>query len=126
MGQFGWTHQSCNQAIMKLFILLSALACAAYGNAVAEADADPAYHPFSGYRGYYGYAPVYRTLGKRDAEADADPAYHPFSGYSGYYGFAPAYHTLGKRDADAQQKISYIYGAPGYYGYYGYAFPGGY
>merc|ERR1712083_732586 len=79
----------------------------------------------AGYSGYYGYAPVYHTLGKRDAEANYGYSGYR-AGYSGYYGFVPAYHTLGKRDADAQQKISYIYGAPGYYGYYGYAFPRGY
>merc|ERR1712105_381150 len=113
------------------FVLLSALACAAYGE--ADADAFNYAPPVGAYPyGYGGYGHVgnYHYLGKRDADADAAYGYAPYPyGFYGnvghYYGNVGGYRALGKRDADAD--AVYYHSAPvayapryGYrsYGYY--------
>merc|ERR1711973_1043898 len=112
-----------NQAKMKTFVALFALAAA------VNAEADPAMiyshagvipyasgvwagHPWAGYTGIHGV-----HYGKREAEADAKPYYGLYGAYGvpavSTYGYPAVYH-YGKRSADAEAKPYYgLYGAYG-------------
>merc|ERR1711963_777527 len=113
-----------NQAKMKAFVALFALAAA------ANAEADPAMiyshagvipyasgvwagHPWAGYTGIHGV-----HYGKRSADAEAKPYYGLYGGYG-----IPSVH-YGKREAEAEAKPYYgIYGAYGIPSAYGYGIP---
>merc|ERR1712111_66983 len=111
-----------NQAKMKAFVALFALAAA------VNAEADPAMiyshagvipyasgvwagHPWAGYTGIHGV-----HYGKRSADAEAKPYYGLYGAYGipSAYGYGiPTVH-YGKREAEAEAKPYYgLYGAYG-------------